>query len=246
MSVVRFNAAGDIVPPRTMVWRFIALSVLGLTVMVAAALAVGVSTISVTCAAAALAAALVLSAVMLRLHHPHPRLGGANVITLLRLSMTGLLLSILLSGGGERAVVLAVSIVAVCLDGVDGCIARHQGLESRFGAAFDVEVDSVFALVLSLLAALGPAGPLALLLGLPRYLFGAAGLAFPWLNAPLVPRFSRKVVCVVQLGVLIALQLPLLPVWIALTLVMATAALLAWSFGRDVVDLARSRPRGTG
>ena len=62
---------------------------------------------------------------------------------------------------GAAAVVIPLSIIALSLDGVDGALARRQMLESRFGAAFDMEVDSAFALVLSILAALGPAGPAA-------------------------------------------------------------------------------------
>ena len=157
-----------------------------------------------------------------------------------------MLLSILFGGGVSAAIIIALSVVALSLDGLDGHLARRQRLTSRFGAAFDMEVDSAFALVLSVLAAFGPAGPLVLLLGLPRYLLGVAGLALPWLNGTLPARYSRKVVCVVQLIVLIVLQLPGLATWFALTLVVAVAGLLAWSFGIDVVHLFRTRTRSAG
>lgn len=214
--------------------------------MVAAAAALGLPMPAVIGPAAALSVASVCCAVVLRRTHPHPRLGTANAITLLRLAIVGLLLSILFAGGVNAAIIVALSAVALSLDGLDGYLARRQGLTSRFGAAFDMEVDSAFALVLSVLAAFGPAGPLALLLGLPRYLLGVAGLALPWLNGALPPRYSRKVVCVVQLVVLIVLQLPGLAPWFALTLVAAVAGLLAWSFGIDIVHLFRTRTRSAG
>lgn len=237
------SAVSDVRAPAGVVRRFVILSILSVIVMVFAAVLLGVPALAVALAAAGLTIAFIVFTVLLSRGHPHARLGAANAVTLLRLTIVGVLLSILLAGGGSAAVVIPLSIIALSLDGVDGALARRQKLESRFGAAFDMEVDSAFALVLSILAALGPAGPAALLLGLPRYLFGVAGLALPWLNGPLAPRFSRKVICVIQLIVLIALQLPFLEVWAALTLVGMTVGLLAWSFGLDIVSLSRSRVR---
>lgn len=240
------SAVSDVRAPVGVVRRFVILGILSVVVMVFAATLLGVPALAVALAAAGLTIALIVFTVLLSRGHPHVRLGAANAVTLLRLTIVGVLLSILLAGGGSAAVVIPLSIIALSLDGVDGALARRQKLESRFGASFDMEVDSAFALVLSILAALGPAGPAALLLGLPRYLFGVAGLALPWLNGPLAPRFSRKVICVVQLIVLIALQLPFLGAWAALTLVVMTVGLLAWSFGLDIVSLSRSRVRSDG
>ena len=177
-------------------------------------------------AVALLVAALVVSIAGFRAHHGHGRVGAANAVTLVRLGVVA---------------VLALGTIALCLDGVDGYLARRQRLTSRFGAAFDMEVDSAFALVLALLAAAGPAGAWAVLLGVPRYAFGAAALAAPWLKGPLADRVSRKVVCVLQLVALLVLQVPFLPAPVALAMVGVTAGLLLWSFGSDVVALRRAR-----
>lgn len=233
----------DVRAPAGPVRRFVILNIVSVVVMVAVAVVLQVPALAGVLAAAGLTIALIVFTVLLSRGHPHARLGAANVVTLLRLTIVGVLLSLLLAGGGSAAIVIPLSIVALSLDGVDGALARRQKLESRFGAAFDMEVDSAFALVLSISAALGPAGPAALLLGLPRYLFGVAGLALPWLNGPLAPRYSRKVICVIQLIVLIVLQLPFLEAWVALALVGATVGLLAWSFGLDIVRLSRARAR---
>jgi phosphatidylglycerophosphate synthase len=185
--------------------------------------------------------------VALRNGYPHARLGLCNLVTLLRLVMTAALVSALIAGVGPSWPVFGLAAVALALDGVDGWLARAQGLASRFGARFDMEVDSALALTLALSAAtggaLGPAGAVAAaLLGLPRYAFGLAGLAAPWLRAPLPERFSRKAVCVVQLGALIALQAPILPDALALPLAGIAAAALIWSFAVDLRWLWRQRP----
>jgi phosphatidylglycerophosphate synthase len=173
---------------------------------------------------------------------PHPRLGAANTVTLLRLALVSSLVIPLVGATANPVAIIAVATVSLSLDGVDGWLARRQGLSSRFGAGFDMEVDSVFALVLALLAAIAAGvGWWVILLGLPRYLFGIAQLVWPWLTAPLPPRYSGKVICVIQLIVLIVLQSPWVPGPVAVVLAAGVLGALAWSFGRDIVALWRRR-----
>ena len=174
---------------------------------------------------------------------PHPRLGAANTVTLLRLALVSSLVIPLVGATASPVAIIAVATVSLSLDGVDGWLARRQGLSSRFGAGFDMEVDSVFALVLAVLAfVVAGVGWWVILLGLPRYLFGIAQLIWPWLTAPLPPRYSGKVICVIQLIVLIVLQSPWVPAPIAVVLTVGVLGALAWSFGRDIVALWRQRP----
>jgi len=142
--------------------------------------------------------------------------------------------------GASAWIVFTLASVALALDGADGWLARRNGRASDFGARFDVEVDSAFALVLSL-HALDRVGPAVLVLGLARYAFVFAAVLFPWLKRPLPDRFGRKAVCVLQLATLIVLQLPLLPGPAAAGLVAVASLALALSFGRDVVHLWRNR-----
>jgi phosphatidylglycerophosphate synthase len=237
---------GAAVTPATR--RFLLAGAGGIALGAGGALLLGAPPIATAAACSALALAIGGSAAALARAHPHPALGAANLVTLGRLVLVSVLLSGMLSALAGAPVasppLIAMAVIALVFDGVDGRLARRQQLESPFGARFDMEVDSAFALVLAVLAALGPAGPLALLLGMPRYLFWAAGAALPWLDGELEPRYSRKVVCVVQLIALIALLLPGLPPPLALGVVAVTAALLAWSFGRDIVFLHRARSAG--
>lgn len=185
-------------------------------------------------------ACLVVAARM-RDTYPHKAIGFCNIVTLLRLALTVTLLAPLLAPGSTPDwAVFVLAVMALGLDGVDGWFARRQGLNSRFGARFDMEVDAALSLILALNAlAAGSAGPLVLLLGIPRYAFAVAGLVLPWLSSPLPDRFWRKVACVLQIGVLIALQAPILPSGFTGSAIMAAISALVWSFGRDVVWLYR-------
>jgi phosphatidylglycerophosphate synthase len=176
----------------------------------------------------------------LRRSYPHETLGACNVVTLARMTIVASLVAPLTFGPSSGWIVFGLASVALALDGVDGWLARRDRRASEFGARFDMEVDSAFALVLSL-HALGTAGPLVLVLGLARYAFVVATLFLPWLARPLPERFSRKVVCVVQLATLILLQVPFIPPPAATLLVTAASLALAWSFGRDIAYLRRLR-----
>jgi phosphatidylglycerophosphate synthase len=201
------------------------------------ALALGVVT-------AAYAAGLAAAMHLMERAYPHTALGLCNLVTLARLVIVAALAVPLAAGHGGGEGVFALALAALLLDGVDGWLARRAGLASAFGARFDMEVDSVLALVLAIHAfAGGAAGWPVLLLGLPRYGFGLAGLVWPWLRLGAPERFSRKAVCVLQIATLIALQWPGLPGALATALVAAAAAALAWSFWVDVSWLRRQAAR---
>ena len=226
------------------VGRFAAFAVAGVALVVGlGALLFGAAgVLAVAAGTAFFAAGAFLAGWRLHRDDPHPRLGAANVITLLRLALVSILVIPLAGATAAPVAIIAIATIALILDGVDGWLARRQHLSSRFGAAFDMEVDSVFALVLALLAAVvGGVGWWVILLGLPRYLFGLAQLALPWLTAPLPPRYSGKVICVIQLMVLIVVQSPWVPAVVAAALTVGVLGALAWSFGRDIVALWRLR-----
>lgn len=232
------------------VGRGAAAAATGLTI--AAGLALAATATLAQDAAFALRVGLVYAAAMsiavpaLRRAHPFNRLGPANLMTGLRMALVACLAGVAVGPRpvtGWALVVLAA--VAAIADACDGPLARRSGLSSRFGARFDMEVDALLILVLSLLAwrAAG-LGPWILMAGALRYAFVAAGGAFPWLRADLPPRRRRQAVCVVQIVTLILALVP----GIAWTLGTAAAAvgllLLSWSFAADVVWLdARRRVR---
>lgn len=189
-------------------------------------------------------AAACVAAFRLSQDFPHASLGLCNLVTLARLVIVGILGIVLLAGIEPNWATFGIAALALSFDGVDGWLARKQGLASDFGARFDVEVDAIFALVLALYAATnGAAGAYVILLGLPHYLFWIARLQLPWLNQPLNPSYSlsRKAVCVFQIGALIALQIPFFADGQLELLIAAVTLALIWSFGRDIIWLWRRR-----
>jgi len=177
--------------------------------------------------------------------YPHHAFGLCNTITLVRLALIASLTALLVAPAPPSEPLIwaafGVAILSLALDGVDGWAARRAGLVSGFGARFDMEVDSVFALVLALLAfGLGHAGPWVILLGLPRYAFLVAGQVWPWLRESVPDRFSRKAVCVLQIGVLVLLLMPVTPDAVGIALGLVAVAAVTWSFARDI-RLLRAR-----
>ncbi|WP_299818018.1 CDP-alcohol phosphatidyltransferase family protein [uncultured Jannaschia sp.] len=179
--------------------------------------------------------------------YPHRSLGACNAVTLLRLALAATLATAVLApewAAARSGALFALAAAALALDGLDGWLARRAELCSAFGARFDMETDAVLGAVLALIAIrLGVGGPLALpallVLGFARYAFVLAAAIRPRLRAALPARWSRKVVCVIQIGTLAALLPPLAAGLPAAGLALAAAGLLLWSFGRDVLWLLR-------
>jgi phosphatidylglycerophosphate synthase len=172
--------------------------------------------------------------------------GLANHITLLRTGLVCLVGGALLGGGARVSWSLAGVIgIALALDAVDGWFARRLGLASRFGARFDLEIDALMILILSVLVwQTGRAGLWVLAIGGMRYAFVALGMIWPAARRPLPPSFRRKAACAV-LGVLLLIcLLPPTPPWLAHGV--ATLALIS-QLASFAIDLAWLRQRaGTG
>ncbi|MEU3979047.1 CDP-alcohol phosphatidyltransferase family protein [Streptomyces sp. NPDC026672] len=177
------------------------------------------------------------------LHRARPRsFGPANRVTLGRATLVGGVTA-LVADSFESAppvtVLVALTAVALVLDGVDGKVARRTGTSTALGARFDMEVDAFLILVLSVYVSM-QLGVWVLLIGLMRYAFVAAARVAPWLNAPLPPSFARKTVAAVQGICLLLAASELLPPLANLAVVLLSLTSLVWSFGRDVIWLYRT------
>jgi phosphatidylglycerophosphate synthase len=166
---------------------------------------------------------------------PSARLGWASWITLARATLA-VGVAALTAASFELPVatptLVTLASVALALDFADGWIARRTGTASALGAKLDGEVDAFLILVLSIEVA-PTVGPWVLLIGLARYLFFAAGWAFPWLKAPLPRRDWRKTVTASQ-GVALVIAASGVPALGVSRILLAIAlAMLAESFGRD-------------
>lgn len=182
----------------------------------------------------------------LKAHHPHARLGWGTVVTIARAGGVAIFAALALQPqvlwGAAVWIALAAAILLLTLDGLDGMLARRQGLISPFGARLDMEIDALLILALSALAlGLDKAGVWILCLGLMRYAFVAAGLAVPALARPLPPSWRRKAVCVVQVCALSLLLAPWLLPPVSSAIGLAALAALVWSFGIDTARLFARR-----
>jgi phosphatidylglycerophosphate synthase len=126
--------------------------------------------------------------------HPFPRFGAANYVTMFRAMAMALVAGLIGESGSARLLWFTIGIVTLVavLDGADGWLARRSGMESGFGARFDMETDAALILVLSVLVwRHDKAGGWVLMCGLMRYAFVGAGWLLPWLAAPLRSRGAR-------------------------------------------------------
>jgi phosphatidylglycerophosphate synthase len=177
------------------------------------------------------------------------RFGEANQATLLRTGLVCLIGSTLLaSGHGADTNWYLISLIAVALmlDAVDGFLARQLKLCSAFGARFDMEIDALLLLILSLLVwQTGQAGIWVLAIGLMRYVFVAASWIWPKLCGPLRPSLRRKTICALQGIALMSCLLPPLAQTEATVIAAAALVTLTLSFGIDIKALLMTTPSAT-
>lgn len=172
--------------------------------------------------------------------HPFARFGPANQVTAVRAALVSVVASLIGAPASPPVALVAVAIASTsaALDGVDGWLARRTGMASAFGARFDMEVDALLILALSLLAwQHGKAGAWVVWSGALRYLFVAAGWALPWMRRRLPDSRRRQTVCVIQVAALIAVMAiePPASAWLA----GAALSALTGSFAVDTLWLWR-------
>jgi phosphatidylglycerophosphate synthase len=174
---------------------------------------------------------------------PGERLGPASWVTLARATLAvGVAALAADSFVHDIPVALLVTLaaVALCLDPVDGWLARRTGTATELGARFDGEADAFLILALSVYVA--PAcGWWVLAIGGARYLFLAGEWLLPWMRTPLPPRRWRKLVAATQGIVLTVAAAGVLPRALAQALLLAALALLAASMGECTWWLWRRR-----
>lgn len=164
-------------------------------------------------------------------------LGPADLVTLTRSVLTCALAALVADPSLPRsaaAVILPLAALALVLDAVDGRVARATGTQSELGGRFDGEADAFLLLVLSVHVAPGY-GWWVLAIGAARYAYAIAGWVAPWLRVPLPFRYWRKVVTAVQGVVLLVAASGAVPPPVSTVALVVALALLAESFGRDVL-----------
>lgn len=167
-------------------------------------------------------------------------LGPADRVTLTRAVLVGAVTALSVAASPPVPALVALAIVALALDRVDGIVARRSGTVSDLGARFDMEVDAFLILVLSVDAA-RLLGPWVLAIGVMRYAYAGAGWVLPWMRGTLPPRYWGKVVAAAQGVVLVTVTADVLPRPWALAATLAALAMLVESFGHSVLWLYQAR-----
>ncbi len=170
--------------------------------------------------------------------------GIANCVTAVRAVLVALAATAIARSPAPSMAwfVVGTAIAATVLDGVDGWAARRLGESSAFGARFDMEVDALLILVLSMLAwRWGKAGAWVIASGLLRYLFVVAGWVWPFMERPLLPSRRRQTICVIQIVALIAVVTPAVTPPLSTAVAAGALALLAGSFAVDLWWLYRAK-----
>lgn len=174
------------------------------------------------------------------------RLGWADWVTLARATLAvgvAALVAASLHRHAPVTMLVSLSALALALDAVDGWVARRTRTTGPLGAQFDAEVDAFLILVLSVYVA-PTAGAWVLAIGAARYAFLAAGWPLPWMRGALPSRDWRKTVAATQGIVLTVAAAGIFSPTVNQAALLGALAMLAESFGRDVLWLRR-HVRGT-
>lgn len=173
-------------------------------------------------------------------------LGPADRVTLFRAVLVGGVAAITADSvgsaptDGSQWVLVGMTVVALLLDWVDGQVARRTRTASELGARFDMEVDALLILVLSV-GVSRSVGPWVLVVGAARYLRLLARVPWPWMRREAPARYWGKVVAATQGVVLTVVAAGVLPDPASAAALAVALAMLAESFGREVLWLWRHR-----
>ncbi|MFO8153197.1 CDP-alcohol phosphatidyltransferase family protein [Thioalkalivibrio sp.] len=175
--------------------------------------------------------------------------GPGNRVTFLRAAMVVPVAAMVFHPSLQQTAsvyaLFGVAVLALILDGADGALARRFGRVTAFGARFDMELDALLILALSVLVwQTGKTGPWVLLIGVMRYGFVASGWYWRWLQGALPPSRRRQSLCVVQSVALLIALAPPVPPAIAVVVSLGALVLLVYSFVMDILWLHRHRETG--
>lgn len=176
----------------------------------------------------AIAGPLALGRLLLRLRAFAPERALPNLITALRVMLTGVVALIAPEAG--RSVCAALLTLVFALDGIDGLVARRMRQTSLQGGLFDMEADGYLMLTVCSLHVLSGLGAWVLLGGLMRYAYVIVVSLVETRGEAPRSRFGRY-----AFGLsLSALVLALLAEGHRSSLLAALGTLiLGWSFGRS-------------
>jgi phosphatidylglycerophosphate synthase len=162
--------------------------------------------------------------------------GYANWVSLFRLML--ILFGGILLNHWSLVACFSFFVLALCLDGLDGYLARKFNQSSDFGAYFDMETDSFYVAFLSTYWYLtDKVGAWLLFIGFLRYLYVFALKLFKLEKKKEKSTRFAKTIAVVLMSALLAPFI--LPTNLYLILIILSALLTIYSFGVSFVSRVR-------
>lgn len=172
--------------------------------------------------------------------------GRADWITTVRVALAVVLFGLYVQDPQPTWAKLGLATLALVLDGVDGRIARRFG-PTRHGAVFDMEADAFYVLTLCGIAHLHVGlGAWVLILAALRPLYVFALVILQRFLPAQTPNHEGslrgKLIHVLNIGALLLVQAPLVPVAAKSAAAAAATVLLGYSFAADFIRSVRPRP----
>lgn len=172
--------------------------------------------------------------------HMHPIGGYANQVTLIRFTL--LLFTLAMQSVLHGYLFVALIVVVIIADGIDGYLARKYNQSTVFGEVFDMEVDAFLALSIAYLVWLEHHEVWwVLIAGLLRYVFALFYRLIGWhqRKRPAMP--ESKIFAVLFF---LALLTPFMMPWrISVWIVAGGCALVAFSFLKELSLFFLARPK---
>ena len=169
--------------------------------------------------------------------------GYANYVTAARWIL--LLYVLLMRTSLDNHWFVALIVLVIIADGIDGYLARRFQSETEFGEVFDTEVDAFLALSLCMIIAMGHPTALWILFGgCLRYIFVIGYRLFGWQNRRRPQMPETKTFAVLYF---LSLLSPWLMTWTyAVWILVAGTLLVSYSFLREFILMQRVRANRGG
>jgi phosphatidylglycerophosphate synthase len=171
----------------------------------------------------------------------------ASNVTYLRVIISIILLSISINALSDQDIFknfyhggyfALIAFLALCLDGVDGYIARRFNEQNSFGEMFDQDADTLLMLTLSISLYLNKDVPMIVLL-IPtyRYLFLISMTKYKWMKCDLPESYYRKISCTLSTFLLIICHSQYIKDISLSYLVLISLFVITFSFAKDILWL---------
>ncbi|MBT3548892.1 MAG: CDP-alcohol phosphatidyltransferase family protein [Gammaproteobacteria bacterium] len=171
----------------------------------------------------------------------------ASFITYLRIVISIILLSISFNALTDQNIFnkfyledyfAILALIALCLDGIDGYLARRFNEQCNFGEVFDQDADTLLILTLCTSLYLNKdTSVIVFLIPFYRYIFLVFMMKYKWMKRKLPRSYYRKLSCVLSTFILIFCHSQYVKDTLLVFFVMISLFVITFSFAKDILWL---------